>query len=135
MQPPATLEEITGSPVPHPIQVNSFDRRYSSALPALLRLRVLFSRHPGHVNRNNRLVANHPSVVSRRDHVRLAGTKNNAVYLVLTLSWFHNTAVERQPAEESGLRRRKSCGLALGNEGWGHRHDQHREKYECVSTR
>jgi hypothetical protein len=41
---------------------------------------------PVHVNRSHRLVANHPSVVSRRDHVRLAGSKNNALYLVLGLS-------------------------------------------------
>jgi hypothetical protein len=41
---------------------------------------------PVGVNRNHRLVANHPSVVPRRDLVRLAGSKNNAFYLVLSLS-------------------------------------------------
>ena len=42
--------------------------------------------------------------------------KNSAVYLVLSFSWFHNTAVERQPAGGSGLGRRKSCGLPLGRD-------------------
>jgi 4-hydroxybenzoate polyprenyltransferase len=33
------------------------------------------------------------------------------------------------------LGRRKSCGLALGNEDWDHRRDQHRGKRDSVGTR
>jgi hypothetical protein len=40
--------------------------------------------------------------------------KNNAVYLVLNFSWFHNTAVERQPAGEADWEgeRGAACRLA-----------------------
>jgi 4-hydroxybenzoate polyprenyltransferase len=42
---------------------------------------------------------------------------------------------ERQPAGESGLGRRKSCGLALGIEGWDRCDLHHRGKCESVDTR
>src|SRR3712207_3978732 len=46
---------------------------------SLFPLSVLLSRHPGHVHRDNRLVAYHPSVVPRRDNVRVTGTNSSSV--------------------------------------------------------
>ena len=41
--------------------------------------------------------------------------KNNAVYLVLTFFWFHNTAVSDNPPGKR-IGKEKSCGLPLGRD-------------------